>query len=295
MPGTVTTRLLVPIDGSPWSSAAADVALWIAAQSRARYASALVADTGTRARSPVELEALHVVAVTQVSGRWLEDLGGLLGLEPVVVPQQVEAYYRERGRTLLDALLERAAAASVPAKQTLVTGNVVDTIGAHAAASDLVVMGLRGETEERFPGQGGTTTERVIRAATVSTLVVPQGLAHVRALALGYDGSDGARRAVRATAHLAELCGAAVHVICVGAVPADLGLVEEQLGSLGAPVAVHRVDGEPREALPNEAAKHGCDVLALGYRGRSVLKDIFLGRTTEWLVRQVDMATLVAR
>jgi nucleotide-binding universal stress UspA family protein len=291
----MTTRLLVPIDESPWSASAVDLALWIAEQSRSRYGAALVADparTGP-ARSPVEIEALHVVGVTQVSGRWIEDMAGLLGFEPVVVPEQVEAFYRHRGQKLLDGVRARATAAAVPARFTLVTGNVADTICAHAASSDLVVIGL--ETEERFPGQGGAVTERVVRKAPVSTLVVPQGMARIRSLALGYDGSDGARRALRSTAHLAELLGADVHVICVGVSPPDLADAEEQLRSVGVRVAVHRVDGEPQEALPNEAAKNGCDVLALGYRGRSALKDIFLGRTTEWLVGQVDLGILVAR
>jgi nucleotide-binding universal stress UspA family protein len=291
----MTTRLLVPIDESPWSASAVELALWIGEQSRARYESALVADPAAPSRSPVELEALHVVGVTQVSGRWIEDLTGLLGFEPVVVPQQVEAFYRERGQKLLDAVLARASAAAVPARGTLVTGNVVDTICAHAASSDLVVMGLRGETEERFPGQGGATTERVMRRAPVSTLVVPQGMSRIRSVALGYDGSDGARRALRATAHLAELLGADVHAICVGVAPPDLGEAEEQLRSVGVKVTVHRIDGEPQEALPNEAAKNRCDLLALGYRGRSAIKDMFLGRTTEWLVGQVDMGILVAR
>ena len=159
----MTTRLLVPIDESPWSLSAVDLALWIAGQSRTRYEAALVADparTGP-ARSPVEIEALHVVGVTQVSGRWIEDMAGLLGFEPVVVPEQVEAFFRDRGKKLLDAVRGRATAANVPTRSTLVTGNVVDTICAHAASSDLVVMGLRGETEERFPGQGGSVTERV--------------------------------------------------------------------------------------------------------------------------------------
>jgi nucleotide-binding universal stress UspA family protein len=293
----MTTRLLVPIDESPWSASAIDLALWIAGQSRTRYEAALVADPARSgpSRSPVEIEALHVVGVMQVSGRWIEDMAGLLGFEPVVVPEQVEAFYRDRGQKLLDAVSARTDAAAVPARCTLVTGNVADTICAHAAASDLVVMGLRGETEERFPGQGGSVAERVLRKAPVSTLVVPQGMTQIRSLALGYDGSDGARRALRSTTHLAELLGTDVHVICVGVSPPDLGEAEEQIRSVGVRVAVHQVDGEPQEALPNEAVKNGCDVLALGYRGRSALKDIFLGRTTEWLVGQVDLGILVAR
>ena len=129
----MTTRLLVPIDESPWSASAVDLALWIAGQSRTRYEAALVADPARAARSPVEIEALHVVGVTQVSGRWIEDMAGLLGFEPVVVPEQVEAFYRDRGQKLLDAVRARATTAAAPVRGTLVTGNVADTICAHAA------------------------------------------------------------------------------------------------------------------------------------------------------------------
>jgi nucleotide-binding universal stress UspA family protein len=236
-----------------------------------------------------------VVGVTHVSGKWIEDLSGLLGFEPVVVPQQVETFYRERGQKMLDAVLDRCRTAHVPAKASLVTGNVVETICSHGASSDLVVMGLRGETEERFPGQGGGTTERVVRHAPVSTLVVPGAMNRIHAIALGFDGSEGSRRALRATAHLAELLGVDVHAIAVGAPADDFSEVESQLAPLAVKVTTHRVDGEPQEALPYEAAKHGCDLLVLGYRGRSMLKDIFLGRTTEWLIGQVDMGILVAR
>ena len=110
----------MPIDESPWSASAVDLALWIAEQSRTRYEALLVADparTGP-SRSPVEIEALHVVGVTQVSGRWIEDMAGLLGFEPVVVPEQVEAFYRDRGKKLLDAVLARATAAALPARAT---------------------------------------------------------------------------------------------------------------------------------------------------------------------------------
>jgi nucleotide-binding universal stress UspA family protein len=120
-------------------------------------------------------------------------------------------------------------------------------------------------------------------------------MARIRSMALGYDGSDGARRALRSTAHLAELLGTDVHMICVGTAPPDLGEAEAELRAAGAKVTVHRIDGEPQEALPNEAVKNGCDLLALGFRGRSALKDMFLGRTTEWLVGQVDLGILVAR
>ena len=50
-----------------------------------------------------------------------------------------------------------------------------------------------------------------------------------------------------------------------------------------------------RNAFPAIAKELGCDLIALGYRGRSRVRDIFLGRTTEWMIGQVPIAILVAR
>lgn len=273
--------ILVAIDESEWSNAAIELALWIC----------------QRGGRQTRLTGLHVVGVTQTQGRLLEDISGMLGFEPVVVPKKVEDYYMDRGRRLVSDFEARCTEAGVEHRGVLEKGPIVDTICHHAAASDVVIIGLRGETEERVPGQGGGTAHRVVRNAQVSCLVVPRGLHTITGIALGYDASDGAGRALRAAAHLAEVCGAEVHAIHVGPVTPDdpLETARNKLGALGDDLHLLHVDGEPHEVLPATAAQVGCNVLALGYRGRSALKDIFLGRTTEWLIGRVDLGMLVAR
>lgn len=275
----MVTTILVPIDDSRWSRGAAALARWLAA----------------RPEAEVRVTGLHVVNVTQVRGRFLEDLAGLLGFEPVVVPDRVEKHFLDLGRKLLDAFAAACAAEGVACETVLEQGNVVDRIVHHAAAHDLVVLGLRGETEERFPGQGGGTAERVLRRVPTTTLVAPADLRSLSGVVLGYDGSAGANRALVATARLVELARVPVHAVYVGdeAEAVDLEPVRQRLGDAALTTAV--VPGEPQEVLPAEAARLGYDLLALGYRGRSRIKDIFLGRTTEWLVGHVDIGVLVAR
>ena len=170
-----------------------------------------------------------------------------------------------------------------------------DLFERRAARTDLVVVGLRGESGDRFPWHEAGTTERIVARVPVSTLVAPATMDRIDAIALGYDGSEGSRRALEATVRLARLTNVPVHVIAVGHPDEDFAEVERELSAGGIAYATHHVDGQPREALPAEAKRHGCNVLALGYRGRSQLKDTFLGRTTEWLIGKVDMGLLVAR
>lgn len=278
----MTTRILVPLDESSWSRSAAEVAIWIA----------------RRGGRSVHLVGLHVVNVTQIRGRLLEDLGGLLGFEPVVVPDQVERHYVHRGERLLARFGEVCEAAGVPWRTVLDRGPVADRLVHHGDQHDLVVMGLRGETEERFPGQGGGSAERVLRKAASSTLVVPRDQHAISGLVLGFDGSAGAGRALRAVSRLAEIVDVPVHAIHVADEAPDpdpLAEAAAHLAHLGLRHTTARLAGEPQEVLPSEAVRIGFDTLGLGYRGRSRLKDVFLGRTTEWLVGHVPVAMLVAR
>jgi nucleotide-binding universal stress UspA family protein len=276
-------RVLVAIDDSQWSRAAVAVAHSLAAR-------------GTAA-APVRVTLLHVLGVTRLRGRLLRDAAGLLGLEPVVVPPDVE----ERFRAMGEALLARSAAAfgALPVETRLVQGAVVDEVVNASAAFDLVIMGVRGESEEDAPGTGGSTAERILRRLPVSALVVPALQTSLRSIAVGFDGSEGARDALRVAISLARVSGAGVEALRAGgpveAGPDPLAEAHDTLLAAQLPPSVARVAGEAREALVAEAAARGHDVLALGWRGHSRLKDVLLGRTTEWLVGQVDFAILVAR
>ncbi len=278
----MTTRMLVPIDESTWSQAALDTAI----------------DLAQRARLPVSLHLLHVVNVTTIQGRLVEDLSALLGLEPVLVPQKVAALYRARGQALLDAALARAAHAGVSATATLDQGAVVDCIVKHGNPADLVVMGSRGDTEQRFPGQGGGTADRILRRGHFPTLITTDRAIQLRRVALAYDGSVGADLALALCLRLAslvELEVVALHIAPSPPQPDPLAPALARLTEAGVVVHARHATGEARDALPAQALAAGCDVLALGHRGHAALKDIFLGRTTEWLVGGVNLGLLVAR
>lgn len=277
----VSYRILVPVDESRWSLAALQTTLDIAKRADG---------------ADVQLTLLHVINVTQIRGKLLQDIAGLLGFEPVVVPERVEQHFRDRGQSLLDRAAARCAAVGINSRGVLDQGSVVDRIVHHAAAHDLVVMGGRGDTEAQFPGQGGGTAERILRRANATTLVVPDRQVQLDHFALAYDGSEGSGRALAATRRLAEVCGSDVtllHVTETTPVPDPLDEARAALGDLA--VGAARCGGEPHEALPAEARAQGCDLLALGYRGRGQLRDVFLGRTTEWLVGSVSLGLLVAR
>jgi len=281
-------NILVPIDESRFSRSAIKHAIALA----------------SRAPRPVTLVGLHIVNVTRTRGRLLKDIAGLLGAEPMVVPERVEQHFVQRGAALLEAFAAQAAAAGVTARTELDRGAVAERLGQHAAAHDLVMMAVHGETEEEFPGQGGGTAERVVRRLVTDALLLPDewGLPGEGRLAddiaVGFDGSEGSMLALRAAARLAVLTGGSIHVFHVASESPDADPLDEarrRLTDLGVHGRCTRITGVPHEALVVAAVAAGCGTLAIGYRGRSHLKDLFLGRTTEHLLGRVPVALLVAR
>ena len=274
--------ILVPMDESPWSIAAAEVAIGLA----------------RRAPDRVSLTGVHVVNVTHIQGRLVEDIAGMLGFEPIVVPEKVEAAFVERAEAILARIAERCAAEGVSCRTHIERGAVVDRLVLLAEIHDLVILGASGETEERFPGQGGGTVDRLIRRAGTSTLVVKADQREIDGITLGWDAIDGAARALRAVARLVEVIPMPVQALFVGT-EADADAARSALEDASAVVGLQPewswCEGEAHEALPAEALSLNRDVLALGFRGRSRLKAIFLGRTTEWVLHNVDISVLVAR
>ncbi len=274
--------ILVGLDGSPWSDAATRVAL----------------DLCRGASSPPRVTGVHVVSVVKLTGRRLRDLAGFLGFEPVIVPEKVEAFYRQRGQEILQRFAAACDTAGVQHKTVLEQGNVVDRLVHHGDLADLVLVGARGERELGWPGLGGTTVERVVRALETRVLVLPRDQGPLTGILLGYDGSAGSTKALRAARHLLAFTKLPIHAVRVGSVPDGrdpLGEVQRHFEGLDIDVSCHHLQGEPRETLVAAARDHDCNIIVLGYRGRSIIGDVFLGRVTEWLLRNVPVALLIAR
>ncbi len=274
--------ITVALDGSPASLAASRVALALASGA-----------------APISrVTGLHILSVMRLTGRVLQDLAGLLGFEPVLVPERVEGYYRSRGLEFLSGLEESCRLAGVRHRSVLDQGNVVERIVHHGDQADLGVMGARGLTEEAFPGHGGGTVERVVRSMSSTCMVIPQDQEPIKGLVLGFDGSDGASHALRSARHLVEIIPVPLHAVCICNTPWSPDPLEEvrhYFQDMRVDLTCHYLPGEPRESLLLAAQRFDCNMIALGYRGRSNVKDFFLGRVTEWLLHFADIALLISR
>ncbi len=259
-----------------------------------RNASEIAIDLASR-RPGVELTAVHVVNVVKPSGNLLKDLPGRLGFEPAVVSEALGEQHDEVGRLLLADVKARGTAAGVEVRTVLDHGAVQERLEHHASHADLLVLGQTGETEERFPGQGGATAHNVVAGVSGTALLVRPGGQLVRNVLVGYDGSEAAAHTLALVRRLGPEAIESVHAVYVGDVSGDtspLDGVEVHLPGFVVKKAL--LQGESvSQAISQYGKEQGVDTVAIGFSGNSPLRDFLFGRGYENLLSNHDFNLLI--
>lgn len=273
-------HILVALDKSSYARAAGEIAKQLAGAQESR------------------LTALAVVNVRKKSGNILRDLAGMLGFEPAVVSKRVAEEREEDARARVDGWVADASAAGLQAEAKVQTGRVEPVIKEAADGADLLVLGLRGETEERFPGQGGSMAGMLNEHVTIPILFATPNSAPLTAVAIGYDGSDSAKHGVAALRRFVAPLGIPIHAVHLTNDPeAGAAVLDEldellpgaELNKLVAPIGENR-----HGSLLNKAGELGAELLVLGFQGRNAFRDFVAGSSTERILLGGDLAVLVA-
>ncbi|MBW1879146.1 MAG: universal stress protein [Deltaproteobacteria bacterium] len=271
---------LLGVDDSPYSRAARTVAL----DMLARFPGS-------------QLTALRVVNVVGPSGRFLKDLPGRLGFEPAVVSKEVEEEYDEKARRLLAEVKLAAEEKGLEVRTVLDHGAVVERICHHAERADLTLIGNKGRTESRFPGQGGNNVYNILEAVSTPVVLVPEGAEDVTGVVLGFDGSNAAAHATKALRRLSEKIRFRVHVVYVdkgeGEPPGLFDRAKQQLPNV--PVTTHLVQAaRVREGVVKVAEEVEANLIAIGFRGNNRVKNFLFSSSADYLMTNKSFMVLVA-
>jgi nucleotide-binding universal stress UspA family protein len=134
---------------------------------------------------------------------------------------------------------------------------------------------------------------------------------------VAYDGSEGARLALRRACELANAGRSEVWALAVlehlpkyAATVGEVSEVEEQgrahlrevlteaqrfAAGHGLTLRVDQAAGQPAQAVARYAREHGFDLIAVGHSGHSEVWGTFLGTTADKIVRHAPCSVLVAR
>jgi nucleotide-binding universal stress UspA family protein len=191
----------------------------------------------------------------------------------------------------------------------------------HARA---IVIGTRGLTGLRHLLLG-STTQRVVHGARCPVLTVhPADVGRhrpIRTILVPTDFSQDAELAV-ATAHhllsgleqdakliLLHAFNLPIEYTAYGPIPTSLSFLEDagleaerrlydmaqQLQREGLIVETNACEGDPAHVIAEEAQARGADLIAMGTRGHSGLRHLFLGSTAERVVEQAPCPVMTIR
>lgn len=291
-------KVLVPVDGSPAAARALEL---------------LAGYQG--AKDALRVTALNVQAPVAATYP-----------EAAIAAQAIDESLLESGRRIAEGAARRLAAAGVAADAVARLGLPASAIAEEAGArgADLVVMGTRGHGALRGFALGSVAL-RVAHGAPVPVCLVhpdsklPAALGRSLRVMLAMDGSPPAQRAVRALAAwrpwLGELDVQVVHVqapltVAEQILPPHDDLVEQWstkgateatresvalLESMGVKRHLHLSAGDAAEEIVHLAAKTGCEMIALGTRGRGAVHHALVGSVALKVAAASPLPVLLAR
>jgi len=197
---------------------------------------------------------------------------------------------------VLAAVKERAAAQGIELRSVLDHGAVNDRLSHHAGHADLLVLGQTGETNERFPGQGGATAHHLVSETTGTKLLVRPHGRPIRRVLVGYDGSEAASHGLSLIRRLGPSAVQSVHAVWVDTGTGDdnpLGGIDSHLEGFDVTTSV--LTGESVSGAISAYAKSAdIDTIAIGFSGKSAVHDFFFGRGYETLLAEQEFNLLIA-
>lgn len=247
-------NILVAVDGSAHSMAAAGLAAELAERAGGRAAALFVKDVGL-IRAP-----------------YWRDFGALL-LPTMRFDNELEGFFQARGEAVLESLRGRHPGLT----GRIVEGRPERAILEAARESDLLVMGAAGESHEEGDDHRhlGARVARIVGRSQVPVVLAPTAPMALGQVRLAYASSSG--KAMALAADLARTARLNLEAVSLGdSAGAGSEMVAQVLAEVGAPGAhPAQAPGTVLEGL--RASVQPGDLLVLSGEDFSVLEDAVVG------------------
>jgi nucleotide-binding universal stress UspA family protein len=216
---------------------------------------------------------------------------------PTLTPLDLMDKFRAKGERVLGELREVVEKAGLEVELRTEEGVPGQVIADLAQAHDLVVLGKRGEHAKWGRGLLGSTAESVTRRSVIPVFLAEEKPHALKKALVLFDGSEPADRGLRLAADVASRAPLALRVLTVND-DADEGQATLQtarayLEPLKLSATYSAMAGRASKAAAAALVDDPADVVIMGMRGHSALQHLILGRTTEQLMRSVQVPVLL--
>ncbi len=276
--------ILIPLDGSEHAKTAVSYGIYLAWKIKAN------------------LTGLHVIDIRLIHGPVFTDVSGSIGIPSYEeFSPAIESSLDARADMILHDFQNQCETAQIHAKIKKITGIIDDTIIEEGhGRCDWILLAQRGE---HFHIEGGailgSTTQSVVRRSGKPVLVTPGEYREINSMAVAYDGSAPAQKALNLAAELAKLTEWPLTVVTIAN---DRGWgkeITEKAGEYLIPFAIENrtivLSGSEDKELLNFTREGKADMLVMGAYGHNIIRELVVGSLTSSIIKKSTVPILLTR
>jgi nucleotide-binding universal stress UspA family protein len=167
--------------------------------------------------------------------------------------------------------------------------------------AEWVIIGQKGEHAEMMGDMIGSNADRIARNSIKPCMITGPAFAPIKRILVAYDGSGHASQALHVSVELAQPLDIPLVAVIVreSGAASDPDTVAADCRKLcsahGHAVDIIIRDGEPANAILEEAAAHQCNLVLVGAHGHGRIHEMLLGSTPTQLVTRSDWPVVLVR
>jgi nucleotide-binding universal stress UspA family protein len=281
-------KILIPTDGSANSLTALEYGIYI-----------------TR-KLDAALIGLYVLDVNLIQGPMLTDISGSVGMPPYDgFFDAIETSLNEKADCILKDFQERCHKSDIKAEVKKTIGKISSIIIEEAQGADLILMAKKGEHFHlKEGGLLGSVAEAVVRDSGKPVLVTPENFVEIESMALAYDGSDSAIKALQLSLKLSEQNAWPLTVIIITSDAKKAAALSAQVEEANQkdpdepPIAdceIINLSGKEPDEIIKFIQEGSVELMVMGAYGHNRLRELFLGSTTSHVIRKSPIPVLLTR
>lgn len=275
--------ILIPTDGTDYGKTAIDYGIYMAEKLGAT------------------LMGLHVVDIRMIQGPIITDISGSIGIPPCqeFFPV-IEKGLEQRADAILAAFRERCQEAGIVPESKKVYGIIDEAIIEEGKDADWIILARRGEHFHLAKGGIlGSTAEAVVRKAGKPVMVTPRHFEEIESLALAYDGSAPAKNALKLAAFLSEKVRWPLTTLIITADQKHAAALIRQIEGFLDPYEVDNevvvLKGREDKEIVRFLQDGSVELLVMGAYGHNRLRELIVGSTTSYVIRNSPRPVLLTR
>ena len=275
--------ILIPTDGSDYGKTAIEYGIYMGKKLGAT------------------LLGLHVIDIRLIQGPVITDISGSIGIPACqeYFPM-LEKGLEERADTILEAFRERCLAENIKPEVKKAIGIIDETIIEEGKLTDWILLARRGEHFHLAKGGLlGSTAESVVRNSGKPVMVTPQDYREIESIALAYDGSQPADNALKLAAFLSETVAWPLSVVIINDNQKQAAKLIQKVEAYLEPFHVDCetivLSGKEDKALVKFMQEGSVELMVMGAYGNNRLRELLLGSTTSYVIRNSPIPILLTR